>query len=642
MVFFILIAGIFCYFSLPKQEYPVIDIPIAIVTTIYPGASVQDIEELITKKVEDLAMSAEYFDRVTSQSYNGASVVIVQFDAAADTDSIDKSITTLRYKLEALRAAALPEGAIVQFNTDISETTGLMLAITGETQSMAELAERGETLKTRLRSLEGIKNVEIGGDLQERIEVTVDMARLNKTTVSLTEIGALIQYQNSMIPAGNIEFDDDVITVQTSGIFTSLKDIEDIIIGISPQTGAITRLKDIADIAKNVDMDAKRYQYNGKAAILISLSFREKINIVSAGKEVQKTVDEYIAELPTGLSIDTVVDIGADVGHSVSDFTISILQAFIIVLIIVMLGMNLRNGSIIAFAIPISIMVPFLVMTLLGIDIQFISLAALIMALGMLVDNAVVVSDQIQVRLDADEEKLSACVNGVKSVAFPVLASTMTTVSMFTMFYMATGSMRKFISSLPTIVISALLASYAVSILVTPILCYLFMKKSKPLAKGKTTLLGSVGNAVDLLLQLAFKHKAATISIAILAIIASAGLLTTLRMEFMPTSNKAILDIRITASGMNDIRKAEEATLKVAEIVGEQPETLYYISAIGGNLPKYDFCAMPEGDGVNKGNVVIGVDLRAGKRFKSNGELADYLQSEINARIPGSFIEVAE
>jgi multidrug efflux pump subunit AcrB len=370
------------------------------------------------------------------------------------------------------------------------------------------------------------------------------------------------------------------------------------------------------------------------------LSYQDKINVVSAGKEVLKAVEAYREGLPEGVSVHTVVDLGADVGDSVDNFLLCFMEALIIVIVVIMLGMNLRNGGIIAFALPVSVMVPFLVMRLLGIDVQFISLAALIMVLGMLVDNAVVVSDQIQVRLDEGDERMDACVNGVKKVAFPVLASTMTIVSIFTMFYSLPGSMSKFANSLPTIIITAILASYAVSILVTPVMCYLFMKKSKPLKEGKTTLLGRIGNAVDRLLRIAFAHKPATILIAFLILAGAAGLLASLNQSFLPTSGKAILDIKITAPGMSDIRKAEEATRAAAEIVSAQPETAYYATAVGGNLPRYDFCAMPTGDGANKGTVVMGVDLKAGGRFKNNAALSEYLQSEMNRRIPSCVIEV--
>jgi multidrug efflux pump subunit AcrB len=634
-----LIAGIFSYVSLPKQEYPVITMPMAIITTIYPGASAQDIEELITKKVEDLAMSAKYFDKVISQSYNGASAVVAYFDMAVDPALLDDSKAELRYQLETLQGTEFPSGCTVQYTTDTGDAAGLLLAFAGDGLSKAELAERAETLKERLRALDGVKSVEISGRLAERVQVTVDIAKLNQTAVSLSEIAALIQYQNSLIPAGSIEFADDVITVQTSGIFAGLQDIADLVVAVS-DTGTITRLGDIAAVEKSADPDAKSYQYNGKDAVFLSLSYQDKINVVDAALEVRQTVEAYKTGLPAGLAVETVVDLGADVSGSVNNFLICFFEAFLILVLVIMLGMNLRNGGIIAVALPVSVMIVFLVMKLLSIDVQFISLAALIMVLGMLVDNAVVISDQIQVRLDEGDERRDACVNGVKKVAWPVLASTLTIVSIFTMFYSMPGSMSKFVSSLPTVVITGIAASYAVSILVTPIMCYLFMKPSRKRPEGKMSLLSRVGLVVELLLRTAFRHKGAAIMIAMLCLLGAAGLLSTMNLAFLPTSNKAILDIKITAPGMNDIRKAEAATERAAEIAAAQPETLYCVTAVGGNLPRYDFCAMPAGDTVNAGNVVIGIDLEAGGRFKSNAGLAEYLQSEMNRLIPSCVVEV--
>jgi len=332
------------------------------------------------------------------------------------------------------------------------------------------------------------------------------------------------------------------------------------------------------------DEDAKRYQYNGQDAILLSLYYQDGINMAEYGKAVRETVEACKSQLPAGIEVQTIVDLAEDAEHSVNDFIINVLEAVLIVLVIIMLGMSFRNGGIVAVAIPVSIVVPFIAMKFLNIEVQFISLASLIMALGMLVDNAVVVSDAIQVRIDEGEDKVSACVGGVKSVAFPVLASTMTTVAIFVIFYALPGTMASFVFSLPTIVITALLASYVVSILVTPVMCYYLMKKSKP-RKESLSLLGMVGNAVDKLLQLAFRHKALTVVICVALLIFSLGLLTTLSQEFMPKGDKPLVDISITTTNLNDIRKTEEAVARVVTAIQDLPETTFYLSAVGGSPP---------------------------------------------------------
>ena len=641
-VVFILIAGMASYASLPKQQYPIILSPAVTVVAVYPGASPEEIETLVTKKIEDLVMEAEGFDFCTSQSMNSASVVVVRFKLNMNESAIKQSQTDLRYKVEDLWRNDLPDGVTsVEFGEASLNTAGLILAFTGDEHSTADLVNRADELGDLLRKEAGVKKVEVSGKADERIQVTVDMDKLNRMSLSLTELSSLIGAKNSIIPVGNIEFENNKVTVETSGMFEDINEIAELIVDISSSSGAITELKDIAAIDRMEDEDAKRYQYNGQDAILLSLYYQDGINMAEYGKAVRETVEACKSQLPAGIEVQTIVDLAEDAEHSVNDFIINVLEAVLIVLVIIMLGMSFRNGGIVAVAIPVSIVVPFIAMKFLNIEVQFISLASLIMALGMLVDNAVVVSDAIQVRIDEGEDKVSACVGGVKSVAFPVLASTMTTVAIFVIFYALPGTMASFVFSLPTIVITALLASYVVSILVTPVMCYYLMKKSKP-RKESLSLLGMVGNAVDKLLQLAFRHKALTVVICVALLIFSLGLLTTLSQEFMPKGDKPLVDISITTTNLNDIRKTEEAVARVVTAIQDLPETTFYLSAVGGSLPQYDFAVTPAGDGINKGNVLLGIDLKASGRFDNKSEFVEYLQKEMDRNIPGSHVVVKE
>jgi len=640
----LLIFGVVCYLNLPKQEYPVIQIPLAVITTVYPGASAEDMEELVTKKIEDEAMAATGFDYCSSYSYDSVSMVQVFLELGLSESEQNQSLTDLRNKIDDLRETDLPSGvSYMNFTSDTGDTAGLILAFTGENRSNAELIQRAKDLRVTLREMPGVHKVEIDGEAKEQIEIIVDIAKLNRMNLSLAEIASLVTYQNNLLPAGDITFKSDKITVNTSGKFEEIEEIGNIILGGSADSGAVTLLKDIAFIGKAPVDDTKLYRFNGEDAVLLNLYYQNGINMVSSSEAILEKVNEYKAGLPQDIGVHTVINLGNDVNNSISNFTVSVIQAVIIVLVVIMLGMSLRNGGIVAVAIPISIMVPFIVMSFMGIDVQFISLAALIIALGMLVDNAVVVSDAIQVRIDNDEKKLYACVNGVKSVALPVLGSTMTTVCMFIMFYFLPGMVYTFAFSLPTIVISALVASYLVSILVTPIMCYFLMKKSKPPVAGKVTMLDRFKGILSKLLNIAFKHKITTIISAIVMLAASACLLLTVNLEFLPKAEKSFVDIKITTTNMNDMRITEAAVDKAVEFVASQPETTFYLTAVGGTAPKYDFGSMPSPDSPNLGNVVLGFDLTQGdNRFKETAYFVDYIQTELDKFIPGVRVQVEE
>ncbi|MGL5437214.1 MAG: efflux RND transporter permease subunit [Lachnospiraceae bacterium] len=477
----VIAAGLLAYQILPKQQYPVVLTPAVTIVAVYPGAAPDEMEAMVAKPIEDMVMETAGYDFCYSQSMDSTCVVVVRFGLDLSGEELTASQTDLRNKTNDLWATTLPSGVTnVMFSVAEINTAGLILAFTGETQSSNELAERAGALKDKLQKLDGVQKVEVGGDAEERIVITVDMAKLNQMNLPLSALSSMIGYKNSIVPAGVLEFETDKITVNTSGMFESVEEIQNIIVDASTANGTVTRLKDIAEIKLEADEDAKTYQYNGNETILLSLFYSDGTNIVSAGKAVNAEIEAYQAGLPEGVELTTVFNMAEDVRVSVNDFIISVFQALLIVLVVVMAGMSLRNGGIVTVAIPVSLAVPFLVMLLTDIEVQFISLASLIIALGMLVDNAVVVSDSIQVLYDEGEERLDACAKGVKSVAFPVLASTMTTVSIFIMFYMLPGTMQSFVFSLPTIVIAALLASYVVSLCVTPVMCYLLMKKTDP------------------------------------------------------------------------------------------------------------------------------------------------------------------
>lgn len=640
VVIFVFITGIMCYMNVPKQEYPVVQVPVAVITTIYPGASASDIEELISSKIEDIAMEAVGFDSCTSESYSGASVVSVSFGLDLAQDKLDKSISDLRNKVDDLKNNELPDGITnLTFETNLLDTAGLILAFTGDNQSNAELVQRAEELKNNLKGMNGVYKVEVKGEVQEEIKITVNTEKLNRMNLSLNNIVDLVSAQNSIIPVGTIDFEFNKLTVNSSGKFADIEEIGNIIIQIFPDSGSIIKLKDISTIQKDENVNDKRFFYNGKKAILLNLYFDDEANILNVGTDIMSEVNRYISSMPFDVYVDKVIYLPDDVGKSINNFTTSLIQSVLIVLVIVMVGMSIRNGIIVSIAIPLSIFLTFIAMSFLNIDIQFISLAALITALGMLVDNAIVVSDAIQVRFDNDEEKMSACIDGAKEVAMPVLASTLTTVAIFTVFFSMPGTMGKFTFSLPAIVISALLASYIVSMLVTPVMCYMFIKKS-PFNKKQKRLYSR--EFFSRLFDVSIKHKFLTFLISFVVVVGGVILLFTLELQLLPNSEKNIVDIDVVTSDMNDIRKTNKAIEDIETIVSQQPEVEFYLSSVGGRVPKYDFSAAFSTSSINKGSLMLRVDINKDKRFKDKAVFVEYLQKELNTKVSGCKIVVKE
>lgn len=635
----IFIGGLYSYIKLPKEEYPIVEMPVAIITAIYPGASAEDMEELVTSKIEEEAMATEGFEYCSSESFNSVSVVKVNLNKDLDKDTIDNNFDDLRDRLEDLHSNDLPSGVTkLNINTDIMETAGLILAFTGEDKSNRELVQRAEELKEKLIDKEGIKRVEVSGELEEQVEVTIDANKLNLYNLSLSNICSIIGAENSMIPIGDLEFQDNKFKVNSSGRLGSIEEIEDIIIHVSTDTGAVIKLKDIGVVEKVVDEDSKSYKYNGEPAVLLNVYYDEGINVLDKYKEIQTEVDKFKENLSSDIHMNTVISLADDVNSSINDFVINLIESIVIVLLVVMIGMSITNGIIVTVAIPLSIFMTFIIMRFLEVNIQFVSLASLIVALGMLVDNAILVGDAIQTRFDQGEERLEACIRGTKEVAIPALASTLTTAIIFSMFFMLPGTMATFVFSLPAVVITTLFSSYFVSIFFIPVMCYFLIKKSK-VKKEKDS---HIRRVLTKLLEHCLIYKKATLIITLATVLGGGLLLLSLNTQFLPKAEKNVLDITVTTNNLRDIRKTEEIIDKIETILKEQPELEYYLASVGGKVPKYDFTAVPSADSVNTGSFFVKIDLKKGKRFKDKGDFTQYIQNILNKEVAGARIQVKE
>ncbi len=627
IVIILFIIGGICFNITPKQQYPVIELPMVIITTVYPGASPSDMEELVTSKIEDECMEAVGFENVKSDSYNGISVVKVSFIKDLSSEELQDKMDKLRTKINALKENELPSGITsLTYNDNAFETCGLILSFTGESKTNEELTQRAESLKDVLSGTEGVVRTEVEGERKPQIKVTVNSSKLSHIPVSLSELSNIIAYQNSTVPVGTIEFDNNEMYINSSGKLSDIEEIKDIIIYINKETGAVVKLRDIADITQENDKDAKSYSYNGDEAVILSVFFDKNENILETGKTVLDMVDEYKSSIPDDIKINNIVYLADDVNNSINDFIVNLIESVVIVLIVIMIGMSIINGSIVAFVIPLTMFLTFIAMVIFDIDVQFVSLASLIIALGMLVDNAIVVSDAIQVRIDNDEDKLSACVNGTKEVALPVFSSMLTTVAIFCVFYMLPGTMRRFVFSLPTIVISALIFSYLVSMLVTPIMCYMLMKKSKVKKQRKQLIRGFF----SILLRFCLRFRLLTIIISVLCVASSVYFLTKLDMELVPNSDKMLLDINVETDNLYDIRKTEKAVAKIADIIKNEENIEYYLSASGGRIPKYDFTSMPSTDSTNTGSFVV--KLKSVENM-TKGDYCQYLENKLKSEV---------
>ncbi len=627
VTFLIIIFGLYSYNLIPKQEKPDVSAPIALITTIYPGASPEDVERLVVSEIEDEVKEIKGYDYCSSEAKNSLAIVILELDSQAD---IDKAWNELRQKMEDLQSELPEECYPLEIDTDLTETAGIIISISGENYSYEDLTGYAENLEKELTKVPGISRLEIIGEQKKEIKIIIDYQKLNHYNLSADEVAGILNIQNIQIPSGAIRDGDSKINVTTPAMYTSLKEIENLILDISEETGALVYLKDIAEIKWDLEEDTAKFKYSGQNSILLTAYFADNLNIVSVGKEVAKVLDKLKKNLPSDLAVDNILFQPHEVHNKVNDFIKNLLFGMILVIIVVLVGMNLRNALIISTAIPLSILMTFIAMFFLKIKVHEISIAGLIIALGMLVDNAIVISDAIQVKIDNNMEKLRACIEGARESAIPIFTSTLTTITAFIPLILISGTVGEYVFSIPATVIIATLASYLTAMLITPCIAYIFFKESSENAKKQSFIRKFFNN----LLQTGLTYKKTTLLIALGALGFSLLLSSQLGLVFFPHADKDIIYIDITSEIAADIDKTALLAEEVENILKEQEEITAFTTSIGDGIPKFFMSMMKSTRSPDYAQIMIRVNLAKGQKFKTNEELVNYLQDIFDNQIP--------
>lgn len=638
IIIMVFVAGIFSYFQMPKQRFPKVVLPVATVTVIYPGATAEDMEQLVSEKVEHVCMELDGFDKCETTAGDSYSVTSVNLSMDLSQDEVDDQFDDLRNKLDALKSD-LPSGVTsITVNDDVMDTAGLILAVSGDNISNDELSQRSKEIADKLRLVDGVKKVDIHGDVPSEVKITVNIDKLNDTNVSLAELAEIIGYHNSTLPTGSVNVEGNEIKVNSSGQFESLDDIKNIVVSANDDY-IITRLSDIADVRMEVPDDEGYFLYDDKRSTVLAVYFEEGLNVVSLGDEINEVIDDYNDTLPEGIAVNKIFMQPDKVSNSINDFVLNLLESIVLVIIVIMIGMNFRNAVVVSVAIPLAICANFLCNHIMGLEIHFVSLASLIVVLGMLVDNSVVVSDAIQKNIDAGMDRKEAAVKGAASVALPVFVSMLSTVIAFCSIFVLPGAYRQLAISFPIVIITSLVASYLVSMCVTPLMSYLMLRRSKESINNKKPVSRRL---YDRAFSHAFKHKAATIIVSVVIMLICGSTVLTLDMQIVPTANDDIITIDVSSNNEDSIERTREIVDNIEDVLDEQPETEYYLSGVGASIPRYDYAILPKSDMDSLGDIYVKTNLKNGDRFKKTADMVDFLQSELDSRVGGATITVDE
>lgn len=475
----VVLGGIGAYSSLPRAEDPGFIIRTALVMTHFPGASPERVELLVTDKLEKVIQEMPEIDFVTSESRTGMSYIYVNIQPRYK--EMRPIWDDLRRKVEKARPD-LPEGVIGPIvNDEFGDVFPIMLTITGDGFNYAELKEIADEVREEILRLDEVAKVEIYGAQEERIFVEYNNARLSEVGLSPGQLKGILERRNIVIPGGSITTQAEEIVLEPSGNYESVEDLKRTIIQL-PGRPDVVYLEDLAHVSRGyVDPPTAKMRSVGGPCLGLSVSMREGGNVIVLGDQVREVVDRLNSVYPVGVDFDLVIFQPAFVNAKVNDFVGSLIQAIVIVMVVMLLTLGPRTGLVVAALIPTTMLLTFLLMSFFKIGLDQISIAALIIALGMLVDNAIVMSESIMVQIADGKERIRAAVDSAKELRIPLLISSLTTAAAFLPIFLAESTTGEYTASLFKVVTTALLCSWVLSLTMMPLLCMLFIKvKSSP------------------------------------------------------------------------------------------------------------------------------------------------------------------
>lgn len=595
----LLAFGIYAYYFLPKQENPDTSSPMAQIVTILPGATAEEVELLLTKPIENAVSELEGISYVTSYSNPSASVVLVSLNYNVEYEAQWKTLKSAMQDL----VSKLPQSAFAPVvETNLTESSGAVYALSSENGDRSILAE---ALAEDLNRLEGVKKVSVEGAYEPMVEVKLNSELLNKSPLTSVQIADIIKANNLNIPAGQVQEGDHLIAVATEKGIDTLNKLENIILYMSPENGQMTRLKDLAEI-RMVNGNKRQFWLNGKEVVLVNVFFEPNQNIVLLGDDLDKAVDTFIKEAEETVMVMPFVFQPDAVRDATENFMINLLQGIGFVVLVILFGMGLRNAVVVSTSIPLSIAITIGVMFVLGIDLQQMSIAALIISLGILVDNSIVISDAIQEHLNAGKPIFYACFEGTRESGIPVLTSTLTTVAAFAPLMALPGEAGEFAKSLPIVVIISLLASYFVAVFVVPALGSVFFKKQRQTHRHSKNL---VRRAFTWTLKGALHYRKLSYCAILLIILATGYGATQLEISLFPYADKETVYVDITAPQGSNIKVTEAIVNDVEAFIKKQQGVGHVFKTVGGSFPKFYLTVGVRPPSDDFGQIVFNVSL---------------------------------
>ena len=620
------IGGIFFYFKLGRMEDPNFTINQMVVTAAWPGASADQMEQQVTDKLESKFRDIPGIKEITSNTRAGTSVVYVTL-----RDDVDRS--TIRDTWRDVRGfgndvqSELPSGVYGPYYNDrFDDVFGSVYAITGDGYSMEELRQAAEKIRRQLATIDKVQKVKLLGVQTEKVYVEIESAKLAELGISPTVLANALKSQNEMTPSGMIETSTDNVYLRYSGIFDDENAVKNTPIQANGKT---FYLGDIATVERRYAEpgDTAMY-YNGQPAVGIAVSMEDGGNIITLGNELKTAMTNIQSEMTAGLEIHQVSDQPKVVEESIDDFVSTLREAVIIVLAVSFLSLGLRTGMVVAGCIPLVLAAVFCGMYIFGIDLHKVSLGALIISLGLLVDDAIIAVEQMSVQLERGHSRFDAACHAFRATAKPMLTGTLITCAGFIPVSFSKGMAAEFCSSLFPVIGMALVISWIVSVMIAPLFGYYLIKPAAKADEGEMYQ-SRFYLAFRGLLNWFLEHRKIVLATTAGLFALSIAMMGMIKQEFFPPSIRPEIIIDMELPEGSSLKASGQAASRFAQFLDENSDEIEnYTYYVGEGAPRFVLTVDPKLPTDNLSQFVI-VARDADNRDALTAKLRDYLAENI-------------
>ena len=595
-----LVGGVMAYFEIGKLEDPSFTIKTAVVSAVYPGASAYEVEQEVTSRLEDAIQAMGEVDVIRSRSTPGLAIIYVDIKDEYSSSELPQVWDKLRQKVND-EQVYMPSGVTVLVNNDFGEVYGQYYALVGDGYTMKELYDYADFLKKNLVLVKDVARVEILGEQTEAIYIEFSASRMSALGISPEAIFGVLNQQNTLSETGSITLGSRYIRVSPTSAIFSVDDIADLVIGGTG--GNLTRLRDVATVRRDYEEPQSfKLKFNGRPALAIGISTVEGGNVVNMGRAVSARLKELEAFRPVGIELTPIYMQSEQVIKSISDFIVNLLESLAIVVGVLLVFMGLRSGLIIGLVLLITVAGTFIIMNQMGITLQIVSLAALIIALGSLVDNGIVVAEGMLVGTERGMSIEDAASDSVNGSIWAMLGGTFIAVLAFVPAGLSATQTGEYLQSLFQVVAISMMLSWFAALIAAPALGKVMLKPSKQEGDPYG---GFLFRAYRAFLELCLRNRFTVLAVIIAVFVFSMMVFWEKPTSFFPDNDTVYYTVDLYSPEGTSLNAQEEVTQKLAAHIQAQPGVKNITQFVGGGGLRFTLTYNPPEDDTSFSQLLV-------------------------------------